>query len=258
MTAPAQCGPLALETWIDDPPSLVLRPGYLDALRSLPLSGVAVMVDGPKPGLADARWSAEHLAALRDALPLHERTITLWAAPQRERIAELRREVPALLEALGSRAVDVDLEGAGQWRQSGLAGYRSLADAGAALVDALREAGAERVEVDTFPGMLGAVGGALAGADRLALQVYATASSGHSIAWTGERLRAAIRTYPHLEVVAGVAAYRQPGATDAARADHMRRALGEASQAGCKVARVWSGKWLCRLPARSYTRAALG
>ena len=114
------------------------------------------------------------------------------------------------------------------------------------------------MEVDTFPGMLGAVSGALAGADRLALQVYATTSSGHSIEWTGQRLRAAIRTYPHLEIVAGVAAYRQPGATDTQRAEHLRRALGEASQAGCRVARLWSGKWLCRLPAKSWTRAALG
>lgn len=258
VSAAVQCTPLALSAWVDDPAKLTLTPAYVTALRALPLTGVAVMLDSLEPGLGDVRWSARDLERLRQALPDHERTLTLWGTPQREHIGALAMGLAPLLDALGTRRVEVDLEGAGRWRRKDVRGYADLAEAGTALVHELRHAGAEHIGITTFPGMLDACGSALAGADALALQVYATSTSGHSPEWTGQRLTAAIARYPHLEVIAGVAAYRQPGKRDEDRTAHMRRCLGEASRAGCGRARLWSVKHLCRMTAKSYAVPALG
>lgn len=246
-----------LGTWLDDRPAITLAPRYLDALRSLPLRHVAVMADGPEPGLADAKWSLTDLEALAVALPQHHRVLTLWGAPDVDRMRELALRVPAMLRALGTTWVEVDLEGVGGWRQSGVRGYRNLHDAGAALVRTLRDAGATTVEVTTFPGMLPRVRGAIeGGADRLVLQVYATERKTHTIASAVEALRKARARYPLTEVCAGVAAYKQPGADSDERANHMFDAI-EAASHECSTVRLWSAKHLARTTAKRYSRAAL-
>jgi len=210
------------------------------------------------PGMGDVRWSADDLAVLAAALPDHERTLTLWGVPDRAHIEALPATLGPLLRACGSTRAEADLEGAGRWRRKDVRGYRSLDDAGRALIAALRSAGAEHTSVTTFPGMLDAVSGALEGADELALQVYATTTSGHSPERTGRYLAAAIARYPHLAVTAGVAAYRQPGASDAERTAHMRRCLSEASRAGCSRVALWSAKHAVRFRSRAVVRAAIG
>ncbi len=245
-----------LGAWLDLPPSLALREPYLSRLRALPLSELAVMVDGSRPGLADLRWTERDLERLRAAVD-HHLIVTAWCAADREQIDALAARMPSLLRAAGTSWCEVDLEGAGGWKRASMRGFSSLTQAGGYLVEALRR-DATTVEVSTFPGMLPAVAGALrAGADRLTLQVYATKTSGHTIAQCADWLRQAQATHPHHEVVAGVAAYGAPGSTLAAQTAHVRAAL-ESAGSVVSTCRLWSAKHLVRTTARRYSVAALG
>lgn len=284
MEQPA-CGPIDLGAWIDDPPSLVLRAAYLDALRALPLSHVAVMVDGPRPGLADARWTERDLERLAEALPDHERVLTVWAPPQRPAVDELRQRLPELVSALGARAVETDDEPIGEWVERGVHGYHDedgdghvLDDASDALADVLAELGVD-VEVTVFPGALrgvrpllaalvGRVG--IAHAVRLVLQVYAVRRRGSKakpelvdydgplgpVRFPREAIAAARRSCPGVEVAQAVAAYDQrfPGR---AAGDAMHAAIAGGAGIGVRRMRIWSSKHLVRLNARRYAAPAL-
>lgn len=258
---------LDLGAWIDDPPRLVLQPRYLAALRELPLEHVAVMIDGPEPGLSDARWRPSDLERLQRALPRHRRSITIWASPHASEIRALRARLPVLLHALGADVVEVDLEG--PWRKADVEGFASRTIAGVELVHALRDAGAREVEVTTFPGALPACKGAVDVADRLVLQVYATSTSSPDYDGPlGPRrgpvagLEAARERHPRIEVCAGLAAYRQTSAQVPSwrgrdGAESMMVALDSAQSAGVRLVRWWSVKHLCRTAAKVYARRAL-
>ena len=252
---------LDVGAWIDDPPRLVLTDRYLERLRGLRLGHVAVMLDGVRPGLVDARWTAADLERLRDALPQStRRIITTCPIPSRAHMAEMEDALPALLRAFGSNAVEHDLEpflGRG-WDRAQVDGFLGLADAGRELVSRTLDAGAEHVEITTFPGAIPGAVGAIAAAGSLSLQCYPTAREGRT--YDGPQgparfplaaIEAARKRFPGVELVAGLPAYRQtwPGvAPDAA----MAVALASAQAGGASVVRYWSAKWLCRLSARKY------
>lgn len=267
MNAPIEaCGPLELGVWIDDGPALVLERPYLDRLLALPLSHVAVMIDGPRPGMSDARWSTDELAKLAAALPRVERILSLWSHPSAAHVGGLLVELPALLEAFVSRVVELDLEPAGGWHARGVEGYVGLADAGRAVVENCRRAGAERVEITTFPAAIPRAAGAIAAADVLALQVYPVATrNGTPVPYGGrlgplrypaEALEAARRRFPGVELVCGLPAYKQawPGHEPL---EAMHAAIASAAGVGVKRARYWSAKWLVRKKKTVYAAPAL-
>lgn len=280
------CGPLDLGAWIDDPPRLVLESAYLDALRALPLSHLAVMVDGPRPGLSDARWTPRQLAQLRRAMPDHELVLTTWWAAQRRAIDELAVRLPELLDALETRTVEGDTEPVGEWAPRAVEGYRdeggdpgALDEAADALAEVLVGLELDAIEVTTFPGALRHVRSLIRAlsrymapdqALRLVLQLYAVRSRGSSTAptlveWDGalgperlprEAITRARRDHPGVEICAGLAAYDQrwPGH---APAEAMHVALTSAAGTGVRRVRWWSTKHLVRLAARSYSAPAI-
>jgi len=280
------CGPLDLGAWLDDPPSLVLERGYLDAIRALPLSHLAVMLDGPRPGLSDARWSPAQLQQLARALPDHELVLTAWGAPQRQAIDELAARLPSLILAAMPSAIEIDAEPIGEWAPAGVEGYRdeggdkgALDEAADALAEVLVALDVLAFEVTTFPGASRHVRSLLRAlsrrasaeaAVRLVLQVYSVRTRGSSsaptlIEWHGalgperlprEAITRARREHPGVEIVAGLAAYDQrwPGH---APAEAMHAAVASAAGTGVRRARWWSAKHLVRLAARRYSAAAL-
>lgn len=286
ITTPLACGPLELGAWIDDRPSLVLERRYLDAIRALPLTHVAVMIDGPRPGLEDQYWRLGHLEQLRRALPDHERVLTVWAAPQLGAIEELGAQLPELVEALGASAIEVDTEPVGEWALRGVRGFRdeggdkgALDEASDALAQVLA-ASRLPVEVTVFPGALRNVRRLLEalvrelgpdGAVRLVLQAYPVRTRGprskpelveYSSALGPERLPresilAARAAHPGVELVAGLAAYDQRGWPGVAPADAMHAAVASAVATGCRRIRWWSVKHIVRLAGRKYAAPAI-
>lgn len=285
VTQQLACGPLDLGAWLDDPPRVVLRAAYLDALRELPLSHLAVMLDGPRPGLGDVRWTARELEQLAVALPELDFVLTAWAAPQAVAIGELRRELPELLDALGAAAIEVDTEPVGEWALRGVRGFEDaggdkgpLDEAADALAEVLLGLGVD-VEVTVFPGALRHVRSLLralslrVGMDnalRLVLQLYSVRTRGSAKApqlveyasslgpdrLPAEAITSARRTHPGVELVAGLAAYDQrfPGRKPS---DCMRAAVASASGTGVLRVRWWSAKHIVRLSAKTYAAPAI-
>lgn len=264
-----------LGLWIDDAPKLVLSAAYLDRLRALPLSHVAIMVERAGGGL-DLTWSGPQLAELAAALPDHERVLTLWPEPSAEYMARLRLALPGLLRALGRsprgcHIVEFDLEAL--WKRARVKGLASLAAAGAALVRVVHEVAAElgaeiEIEVTTFPAHLEASAkGAVLGEARLLLQSYAVAEArGEKRAWDGplgpERRAyedvVRVRAYAErgVEVCAGLAAWEQadwPGEPEQA----MALALASARRAGVRRVRWWSGRHVIGASANRYAARAI-
>lgn len=263
-----------LEMWIDDPPRVVLTKAYLDAIRALPVGGVAVMLDGPAPGLKDARWSGAQLEELARRLPNHRRTLTAWASPDARAVAQLERELPDLLRALDAEAVELDVEPAGEWRESDVAGFvdrdldgARLDDAAAAIAAMLLALPVGEIEVTTFPGALRVVEvlvdelAARAPAEtvvRLWLQIYPVLTRGGRtigwndalgpVRWPREGLEKARGQVPdRVEVCAGLSAYDSvfPG-----HGESMAVAAESALLGGSPRLRWWSSKWLCRKEGR--------
>lgn len=269
----------ALGIWLDDPPRLTLSKPYLAALKALPIREVAVMLDGPEPGLEDARWTARDLQRLRDALPYHRRVLTAWASADARAIQQLGRELPELLDALEAVSLELDVEPVGEWRERDVHGFADrdldgarLDDVAEALAAMMLSLPVREFETTTFPGALAAVLPLLdelarqAPSDvaiRLWLQLYAVLTRGErKVSWTGklgpmrfprEGLELARRRVPgRVEVCAGLAAYdtRWPG-----RGDSMVVAAEAALLGGSSSLRWWSAKWLCRLAGNKARRA---
>lgn len=259
---------MKIGVWLDDGPRQALQPHYLRRLRALPISEVAVFLDSMLSPAS--RWTPQQLDRLREALPDCELVATLWGRSTREWVESLPSRLTEAMCALGTRTVEVDLEG--DWRRRRLRGYPSMQHAGEALVETLRErCGVQTLEVTTFPAHVEARSSAVVTplADRLVLQVYSVRHLGSipdPIAWDDPRygpgayqrtaLARAAATHPAVEVVAGLAAYDQrwPSRTPE---EAMRAALEGAQAAGCQHARYWSAKWLARLSARSWSAPAL-
>lgn len=273
---------LDLGVWIDDPPSLVLDGRYLDRLLELELGHVAVMLDGPEPGLSDARWDWRALERLRRRLPDEvEAILTCWISPQARALEELARELPPLVEALEADAVEGDHEPAGHWRESGVRGFRDedrdgsrLDDAAEAIAQVLCSQPVEAVETTTFPGALRPVVPMLEAlvrhappgmAVRYFSQDYAVARRGGvPVPWDGplgpERMARESRAAAHLvlpqrvEVCSGFAAYRT---TWPDGRDSIGPAIQTARDAGTRRVRGWSGKWLARMRGHERRRGAV-
>jgi hypothetical protein len=259
--------PAALELglWIDDSPKIALLRPYLDRLRALPLSHVAVMIDSTERGL-DARWTARQLAELASAIPEMAIVLTLWPEPTAEYIRQLERELPALVAAAVARTVENDLEGG--WKRAKLSGFPSMKAAGRALVAVERAAGAREHEATTFPAHGEAhERGAVEDEARLWLQTYAVAHA------RGERrdfggahgperrpfedvMRVQKVAEPGVEICAGLAAWEQddwPGEPGAA----MALSLESARRAGVRRVRWWSSKHVLGARANGYAYAAI-
>ncbi|MEQ9080455.1 MAG: hypothetical protein RLP09_41705 [Sandaracinaceae bacterium] len=270
-----------LGIWLDDPPSVVLRPRYLDTLRQLPIQHLAVMADGPAPGLHDARWTTADLARLRAALRSRRLILTAWAAAHAKSTAELGQRLPALVDALEADGVEVDVEPVGDWSEGDVRGFEDidrdgsrLDEASDALAAVLVSLPVPEIETTVFPGALrhviplleALVATGTPKTLRLWLQVYAVATrSGTPIAWNGklgpmrfprEALADARARVPSdVEVCAGLAAYRT---TWAEHGDSMTVAAQSAlMDGGPRRLRWWSGKWLTRLPGHEGRRARL-
>jgi hypothetical protein len=256
---------LELGLWIDDSPRLALLRPYLDRLRALPLSHVAVMIDSTERGL-DARWTARELAELAAAIPEMAVVLTLWPEPTRAYIGQLERELPALVSAAVCRTVELDLEGG--WKVGKLAGYPSMREAGRDLVDAVTDAGAREHEVTTFPAHAEAhERGAVKGEARLWLQTYPVAHArGEKRDYDGSlgperrpyedvlRVRKVAET--GVEVCAGLAAWAQDG-WPGEPGEAMALALGSARRAGVRRVRWWSAKHVIGARANGYAAAAI-
>lgn len=274
---------LDLGVWIDDPPRLVLKSWYLDRLRAMGLSHVAVMLDGPEPGLEDARWTASDLRQLAEALPEHRRVLTTWVAPQKPTVSELGRKLPRLLDAFGAAGVELDVEPAGQFRERSVRGYvdadrdRSrLDDASADIARMLLTLPVCEIELTTFPGALRLM---LSLAEELArcasdhvslsafMQLYAVRNRGSlKVGWDSalgpvrgprEGLENARQRLPErFEVQAGLAAWdtRWPGRGPY---ESMTVAAQSAVEGRATALRYWSSKWLCRKRGHGAKRARL-
>ena len=255
---------IELEVWIDDGPRLALSPAYLRRLHSMPWRRLAVMAERSGGGW-DPTWSIEQLAAFAAATPDHERILTIWPEPSARYMDELEAALPAMLAALGTDTVELDLEG--HWKSKRLVGFRALREAGARLM-AICRAHADEVEVTTFPLHAEASGpGSVLGEDRLLLQTYAIAEArGESREWSGrygpprraleDVRRARERVGPEVEVCAGLAAWAQggwPGEPEEA----MRVSLESARAAGVRRVRHWSSKWIVGSKRTSYGMSAI-
>lgn len=262
--------------WIDDAPARVMTEVYLERLKALPLSHVAVMVERSGGGL-DLTWSTAQLSRLAHELPDHERAITLWPEPTTAYMARLRAALPGLLRAIGVSprtgryVVEADLEG--HWKKAKLVGFPTLAAAGEALSRVLLEVEAEldaeiELEVTTFPAHAEAAAeGAVLGEARLLLQTYAVAEArGEKRDFDG-RLGPVRRPYEDVlaaraaaergvEVCAGLAAWEQadwPGEPE----ESMRLALDAAIRAGVRRARWWSARHVIGASANRYALRAI-
>lgn len=261
---------LDLGIWIDDAPKLVLSLPYLQRLRALPLSHVAVFLETFDDGL-DSRWTIAQLARLRAELPDHRIVVTLSPQPTREYMAELRRELPGILRASGARAVELDLEG--PWKRGKVAGFASLDAAGAELIGTIHAAAASigvdvEIEVTTFPAHAEAdARGSVKGEARLFLQTYPVAEArGEKRDYDGplgpdrrpyeDVLRVRAAEEPGVEVCAGLAAWAQdgwPGEPGAA----MAIALDSARRAGVRRIRWWSARHAIGASANGYAARAI-
>lgn len=257
--------------WLDDPPRLTLQAWYLDRLRELPLGHVAVMADGPAPGLSDARWDEVALAELAMALRDVRRTLTVWTAAHDDAARELHERLPAMAHALGADAVEADAEPIGEWAASKVRGYGGLDEAAEDVAAAMLAPGVG-VEVTVFPGALrharrlleALVDQAGPGqAVRLLVQAYAVRHRSRQVVpWSGalgplrlpgESIEAARDTLPdRVEVCYGRAVYDT--AWPAGR-DSLAPGTWAALDAGARVIRDWSAKHLCRLGDHELSRA---
>jgi hypothetical protein len=280
--APRPATELDLGVWLDDPPRITLDGRYLDRLLELPLSHVAVMIDGPAPGLSDAKWDWRALELLAKRLPPRVTKIaTVWLAPQREAVDELAARLPRLLEALGAAGVEGDVEPAGAWRPADVKAYADknadgsrLDDAAAHLADVLVAQRVSLLETTTVPGALRAVAPlirALAAAAkpsqtvRYLSQDYAVRhrSSG-DVEWDGPlgplRIARDGRTKAETLLPKGVAIGSGAAAYDTTwpdGRDSMLPAIETARASGTRLVRLWSAKWLARLAKHEGRRAKL-
>lgn len=280
-----ETGP-TLGVWIDDPPEIVLSGTYLARLLGeAPISEVAVMLDGPHPGLSDQRWDWRELERLRKRLPPHVRRIlTAWIAPKASAVDELAGAVPRLIEALGAHGFELDAEPAGGWREAQVRGYldanrdrRRLDDAAAAIGDFMAALDVEDLEVTTFPGALRAVAVLVEEIARRARpdqrvrylsQDYAVRHRGSKSApilveWASalgplrlplEARAKARATLPASVVLGtGLAAYDH----SFPQGDALEKSVEVARADGADLFRIWSGKWIARKPGASARRAIL-
>jgi hypothetical protein len=274
------CATPKLAAYIDDKPRTVLRPAYLNRIRDMtPLTKLRVMVDGLKPGLAeDQRWTARDLEALRGALPDHELVITYWLSAYRQHLAELRAELPELVDAAKAVATEADLEGSGKWSTRHVRGFPSLAFAGNAAVGMLREVLPDLpVEGSTFPGHIELRRPAfMRHVDVANVQLYPIAykvvdGERRVRSWDGrhgpwrrvrEGMLAALKRLPEsVEATAALPAWRQTWIDPPTEAEWtMREVILAWEYARCESSgRVrnevayWSGKHLWRTRPRCYT-----
>jgi hypothetical protein len=264
------CGPVDAGLYIDDSPALAATPAYVRRVAAIGLDHVAVMLDGPRRGMDDVRWSERHLARFADlAGDLGvARVATLWPEPTRAWVGQLRERLPAILEALATRTLELDVEGV-NWTTKRLDGFESLDEAAAAVVDAALDAGAT-IEVVSWLARLGSARGFLPHVARLVLMTYPRRHrplGGLNVAvpydgpfgpkLVGAHLdRARVLLGPSIELASALPAWGQqwPGVPPLAA---MRATHSAAVDRGVRVIREWSSKFVIGKRKNSYAERVL-
>lgn len=269
--------PLGL--WIDDAPTTVLGPGYLDELRDLGIRTAAIMCSAPGSGWRPT-WTADQIARVCGALIARdiEVVLTTWPSPRRAVIDECCGWLEAVVP-WGAAALEVDLEG--QWKPVEMRGFDGLGEAAAYLVAKLRSitSGRDmRLELTTHPWHSESSPRALVAphVDRLLEQAYSIhrRPGGQVVEWGDARLGPGTHQRFALDdalgvpgvkegrprLAAGLAAWSQvwPGhepheALDAA----LGAALGAALAYPLAEVRLWSSKWVLGAQANGYAAAWL-
>src|SRR5689334_14474331 len=120
-----KCGPIRPGCYVDDPSGEASRQRYVTKLHDIGYRRAHIMIEGSRDSL-DVKWSPEELARFaRHAEPLGiERVVTLLPEPTKKYVDEVRAQLPAVLESLGTVIVEPDVEG-WNWKKEQLAGFRT-------------------------------------------------------------------------------------------------------------------------------------
>lgn len=269
------CGPVTPGLYVDDAPSRASTEAYIRRAVGIGYEHLCIMLDGHGEGLADLRWRPDQLERMRAVCePAGVARIgTLWPEPTMAYMDELEKKLPSLLEALGARSVELDMEGA-NWDAKKLKGFRTLEAAELALIDTLREVGCETYEVVSFMARLGTIKTLVRakqdnGEPRCSLfslmtyprrfrngrQVPYSSPFGPKI--VGTHLDALAQEIPSdVRVASACSAWGQdwPGVEPF---EAMREAREYAVNRGIQVIRDWSSKWVIGARATGYSEPAL-
>jgi len=234
--------PINRGLWVSNRPGAVLKRGFLERVKEIGFTTVAVMVDTMRPGW-DPQWTDDEVLEL--GLRCHqlglELVITVWPDPNRERIDRMIADLERWAEAgLIFSALEVDVEGGwyvrdpstGRKRRHPL--YDELADY---LMDRLLEFGDApmvnvRIEITTHTGHYELTAGAKIAtrARRVCVQAYTLRyGNGRTYQWSdptrgpGRGQRRAVELFERVvevdeeppELTMGLAAWNQgfPGHT---------------------------------------------
>ncbi|MFV8755172.1 peptidoglycan-binding domain-containing protein [Nannocystaceae bacterium ST9] len=256
-----------LGVWVDDQPSFVLADGWLANLAKLGFSTIAIMVQRSTSASSvepwAARWTSQQLGKLHAiAKPLGlDVALTTWPLPDAKQLEQMAEALPALLEAAGASALEVDTEG--NWTEARLSGFASMADAAKALISTMHaatRASKAKLELTTYPyhpenDAKAQVAPAMG---RLFPQAYSVAErEGKPVAWDDPRMGPGgiqALSVHRAEAVAGVAegkvelglglaAYEQAFAGHTI-AEAMAAALDAAILQRVPEVRYWSSRWI--------------
>jgi hypothetical protein len=252
--------------YIDDAPRVALAPDYLERLDALVLDEVSIMAER-SGGDFDVTWTARDLARFRGSAPPNlRRVLCVWPEPTKRWMTGFAQALPQMLDALETRVVELDLEGA--WKARHVRGYASLAEAGADLVETLRGGGATSYRVSTFGSHLEAMDrGAVRGECALIQQSYTIAQvrgeardydgrygpsrrPEEDLALTRQRGEAGVR------LGVALAAWGQAG-WPGEPADAMREAYASALRGGAEWVYWWSSKHAVGAKRNRYAASAI-
>lgn len=252
--------------YIDDTPRIALAPEYLERLDALALDEVSVMAERSGGGF-DVKWSTRDLSRFRGSAPPNlARILCVWPEPSTRWMAGFAQALPALLEALGARVVELDLEGA--WKARHVQGYPSLAAAGRDLVETLKIGGATSYRVSTFGSHLEAMDrGAVRGEAAFVQQSYTIAKvRGEARDYDGrygperrpeeDLALTRKRGEPGVELGVALAAWAQadwPGEP----AEAMAEAYASALRGGARWVYWWSSKHIVGAKRNRYAAKAI-
>lgn len=234
--------------WWDDGRSWTLEnwPRLCAELKSIGIDHIVVNTNGHKnaiAGLADGRWTAEHLGRLARAKNAPRVHAMVWAAPTKAFHASFARFCGELHQA-GIGTVELDIE-RDAWGTA-LVGFASREEAARALVQTAIEAGL-RIGVTMIPERVYA---GFERADYIAVQSYSRYHDGLENHAPGgaygpgnmQRRGATAAKRAGLPLVQGLAAYDQTWAGKPFGPE--MRAAYDAARSTSRVIRWWSSKWV--------------
>lgn len=264
------------ELWVDDAPSRVIKPAYMDTVKRLGFSAVSVMLDSPKPGL-DLKWKpaqVEKVGVLCDERDI-ELILCFWPSPKKHLLKRIRKEVPPLIAISGAKAQEIDTEF--NWKAKYASGFTRVAGrtqldlAGDYLVQVMDEIKCEtgaRKELTTFTSHTenGRSADVAPHMDVLCVQAYSVTPRGGRKIWPNHTygpggmqkhtldrtalIPGTFRKRGGIKVTCGLAAWNQKfQGMKPERA--MEVAYHAAVRYGCDRVRYWSSKWILGVQARN-------